>query len=53
MKDKKEKAEVVVTNVKMPFFSLMMLMVEIGLASIPAIFIVAGAYAVIMTLVMK
>ena len=39
-----EEQKVTITKINIPFFNLMWLLVEIGLASIPAAFLVGIAY---------
>jgi len=45
-----EKHEVVVTDVKIPFWSLVVLMVKLAVAAIPATFILAIAWGLVMGL---
>ena len=52
MKDKKEREMVVISDIKIPFMSVLWLMVEIGIAAIPAAFCVAAAYSVFTPLLM-
>lgn len=46
--DNKEKNEVIVTDIKMPFMSMVVFMIKWAIASIPAIIILTILFTVIM-----